>query len=148
MANISNKERIARDAAEYGPLLDAFIKEVSPFATRESLLAQAEIMPIIFNDIRIGIVGIKVEPTRVGKVGIVKLMYLEPRYRKEKLAVVLEQICLRFKQEGITHIEGWSLPMVADWFERELKVSAKLRVYHEEVSTVLERLAAIPKNPR
>ena len=143
MAENSNNERIARASAEYGPLLDAFIKEVSPFATRESLLSQMEIMPIIFNNERIGIVGIKVEPTKVGKVGIVKLMYLEPRYRKEKLAVMLEQICRRFKQEGITHIEGWSLPGVANWFERELKVSAKLRVYHEEVSTILDRLTEL-----
>lgn len=142
----SDPERISRLSAEYGALLDGFIKEASPFATREQLLAHMDILPIIFNGVRAGIVGLTLEPTKVGKVAIIKLLYLEPQYRKEKLGPVLENLFVRFKAEGITHVEGWALPYIADWLEEHWKVTPKLKVYHEDLGRLMGRIAEIKTN--
>ena len=128
---------------QYGKYLEGFIRESNPLATPQELLAQMDVFPIIIDGVEIGIVGLKVQPTKVGSVAIIKVLYIEPQYRGGRLGLVLEQLFQRFAEQGITHVEGWAVPLVAHWLQKHWGLVPKLRVYHEEVKPLLARIAKI-----
>jgi hypothetical protein len=124
---------------KYGHYLDAFIKEINPYTSKEEILSQMDVYPIVVDDRTIGVVGLNTQKTRVGGCVIIRLVYVEPAYRGKKLLPLGQHLINQFRSQGFTHMECWALPRISDWLEKTLGLKPKLRVYHES----LEKLAAI-----
>ena len=125
-------------AEPFSSYLDAFIKEVNPFTTREQIFLDMNVFPIIIAGAAIGIIGISTEKNNVGKYAKIRLIYIAPQYRGKYLKEISVNLVQRFAEQGFTHIEAWALPGIGKWLERRYSIRPKLRVYHEAIGRIQE----------
>lgn len=133
----------------YRPFIESFIKETQALTTAEEMVKLMDLVPIIFEDKTIGVVGLTAQRTPVGRAAIIRMLYVEPRYRGTQIWTIFEQLFDGMIQQGFTHVEGWANPRMAEWLERSWKIKPKLLVYHEHLRNLRknmdERKAALFK---
>lgn len=132
-----------RALSSYHHLIEAFIQETHTLLSVEELLASMEVFPIQLDEKLIGVVGMNIQLTPVGKAAIIRMLYVEPVYRGRRAWPVFEQLFDRLLEEGFTHVEGWAYPRMSRWLGRSWGITPKLYVYHEHLPRLRQKMAQL-----
>ena len=125
----------------YSGYLDKYILEVNRSLTKEQIVADMNIYPIMFEGVVAGIVGINTSESPWGRTAIIRILYLDKQHRGKKLGPVIDGLFEKFKELGFTHAEGWSYPPYAKHLAKRYSIEPKILVFHESLDLFLSRIA-------